>query len=165
MRKNQITSGIDRQDRLLATSNAAAAERIRSRLGTPPRTGEMDTGAEDGPEAAIYALTWRIQVAGAPVYVTVGRRGGAEDILIEEVERELLREAALVAFPLGLGALAIALLTIRASLRPIRALAREAAAIGPGAPGAPGAVRSSPLRSHAAGRGRERRPRSPRSGL
>lgn len=119
----------DSGGRALASSDPNMVDRLRHAVGVPPRPGQADTEEQDGADQAIYAYTRALHDLGA--FLTVGRRTITDDIILDDVERGLIWNTALIGVPLFLATLVISLATIRSMLRPISAVSRMAVAISP----------------------------------
>ncbi len=119
----------DSDGRALASSDPKMVERLRQLVGVPPQPGQADTEGAEGADRAIYAYTRTLHDLGA--FLTVGRRTITDDIILDDVERSLVWDTALIGIPLFLGTLAISLATIRSMLRPVSAVSRMAIEIAP----------------------------------
>lgn len=115
--------------RALASSDPNMVDRLRQLVGVPPIPGQADTEGQDGADRAIYLYTRTLHDLGASL--TVGRRTITDDIILDDVERSLVWDTALIGIPLFIGTLAISLATIRSMLRPVSAVSKMATAIAP----------------------------------
>lgn len=121
----------DGQGNIVARSHPLAVAMLRQGLVAVPQSTYLDTRSTDGKAAGTYMLIRPVPTPRGMRYLTVGQARTIDDVLLEAAGRDATRHLLMWLVPaFGLVLVTVGM-SISESLRPLRRLSADVAAVGP----------------------------------